>query len=59
MGIIPVAPYDWVGLINSKIPIEHSQVVAMSQWDGINSDDKKYRDYDKYDDVQCLCVFNN
>ena len=27
MGIIPVAPYDWVGLINSKTPIEHSQVV--------------------------------
>lgn len=27
MGIIPVAPYDWVGLISSKVPIEHSQVV--------------------------------
>jgi len=24
MGIIPVAPYDWVGLINSKTPMEHS-----------------------------------
>ncbi len=30
MGIIPVAPYDWVGLINSKTPIEHSQVVIMN-----------------------------
>jgi hypothetical protein len=30
MGIIPVAPYDWVGLINSKTPIEHSQVVVMN-----------------------------
>ena len=28
MGIIPVAPFDWVGLINSRIPIEHSQVVV-------------------------------
>jgi len=28
MGIIPVAPYDWVGLINSKVPVEHSQVVV-------------------------------
>lgn len=28
MGIIPVAPYDWVGLISSKMPIEHSQVVS-------------------------------
>jgi hypothetical protein len=27
MGIIPVAPYDWVGLISSRVPIEHSQVV--------------------------------
>lgn len=24
MGIIPVAPYDWVGLIESKVPREHS-----------------------------------
>jgi hypothetical protein len=24
MGIIPVAPIDWVGLISSKVPIEHS-----------------------------------
>jgi hypothetical protein len=24
MGIIPVAPYDWVGLINSKVPLEHN-----------------------------------
>ena len=31
MGIIPVAPYDWVGLINSKVPIEHSQVVVSSR----------------------------
>ena len=29
MGIIPVAPYDWVGLITSKSPLEHSQVVMM------------------------------
>jgi len=28
MGIIPVAPIDWVGLISSSIPIEHSQVVV-------------------------------
>lgn len=28
MGIIPVAPYDWVGLINSKVPVEHSQVIV-------------------------------
>lgn len=30
MGIIPVAPYDWVGLINSKVPLEHNQVVVMN-----------------------------
>ena len=24
MGILPVAPYDWVGLIESKVPREHS-----------------------------------
>jgi hypothetical protein len=24
MGIIPVAPYDWVGLISTKVPMEHS-----------------------------------
>ena len=30
MGIIPVAPYDWVGLINAKVPIEHSQVVTLN-----------------------------
>ena len=24
MGIIPVAPYDWVGVIESKVPREHS-----------------------------------
>ena len=24
MGIIPVAPFDWVGLISSKVPMEHS-----------------------------------
>lgn len=29
MGIIPVAPYDWVGLITSKTPVEHNQVVVM------------------------------
>ena len=29
MGIIPIAPYDWVGLINSKVPLEHNQVVIM------------------------------
>ena len=33
MGIIPVAPFDWVGLISSKIPMEHSQVVGMGQWE--------------------------
>ncbi|CDW82357.1 UNKNOWN [Stylonychia lemnae] len=30
MGIIPVAPIDWVGLISSKVPIEHSQVVVFN-----------------------------
>jgi hypothetical protein len=29
MGIIPVAPFDWVGLINSKVPLEHNQVVIV------------------------------
>ncbi len=31
MGIIPVAPYDWVGLISSRVPIEHAQVVAVNK----------------------------
>lgn len=31
MGIIPVAPFDWVGLISSKVPIEHSQVVMFNK----------------------------
>ena len=28
MGILPVAPYDWVSLIESKVPREHSQLVV-------------------------------
>ena len=31
MGIIPVAPIDWNGLISSKVPIEHSQVVMFNK----------------------------
>ena len=31
MGIIPVAPIDWVGLISSKVPIEHNQVVMFNK----------------------------
>jgi len=28
MGILPVAPFDWVGLIGPKSPIENGYVVV-------------------------------